>query len=356
MDVTFLIGNGFDLNLGLKTKYTDFYDSYIESNKELDENNCIKKFCRIIEKDKRYETWADFEAAFAKNAFGTKDDVRDILADFTVKFAEYLKVQVQLCGYGDPNIIDMFGKFLLSGYDNLETRDKKIIKNLYNKKDDEYNILKDDEYNILNFINFNYTDTFDILVNAFKKSGISNDVMLPPINIHGKLNENIIIGIDSISQFKDYNLKRNMSVEKYCVKRVINELVGEFDIENAYIRAIENSKIVYAYGISFGKSDQSRWKVITEWMKKDHSHKLVIYKYGVDYKKYDVAYSLKRLDRIDEYKDEYLEILGFEKNEFEQYHDQIFVIDSTDVLQFKLVNDGSPKTDNSEETKEAVTV
>ena len=31
MGVTFLIGNGFDLNLGMKTRYTDMYDSYIKS-------------------------------------------------------------------------------------------------------------------------------------------------------------------------------------------------------------------------------------------------------------------------------------------------------------------------------------
>lgn len=29
MNVTFLIGNGFDINLGLKTSYKDFYEQYI---------------------------------------------------------------------------------------------------------------------------------------------------------------------------------------------------------------------------------------------------------------------------------------------------------------------------------------
>ena len=28
MNVTFLIGNGFDLGIGLKTAYSDFYDIY----------------------------------------------------------------------------------------------------------------------------------------------------------------------------------------------------------------------------------------------------------------------------------------------------------------------------------------
>lgn len=344
MNVTFLIGNGFDINLGLKTRYTDFYDLYIKSNKERDENDSIKKFCNIIENDERYETWADFEAAFAKNAFGTEIDVREILADFTVKFANYLKTQTQLCDYGHKDLIEQFVHFLLKGYTNLENRDKKNIERSYKKHEGEAARF--------NFVNFNYTDTLEILVDIVKEKYIIKSI----INIHGKLNENIIIGIDSIDQFEDGDLKNNESVERYCVKCVINDLMGNSDIEKKFIEIIESSTIVYAYGISFGKSDQSRWKVITEWMKKDLSNKLVIYKYGVDYKKYDVAYSLKRLDRIDEYKDEYLEILGFEKDEFEYYRDQIFVLDSTDVLQFKLINDEPSKADSSEETKEAATV
>ena len=39
MNITFFIGNGFDLNLGLKTGYIDFYEwihkKYESSNKEV---------------------------------------------------------------------------------------------------------------------------------------------------------------------------------------------------------------------------------------------------------------------------------------------------------------------------------
>lgn len=355
MNVTFLIGNGFDINLGLKTRYTDFYDSYIESNKNRDENDSIKKFCDIIENDERYETWADFEAAFAKNAFGAKNDVRDILDDFTVKFSDYLKAQTQLCNYGDnTTITDQFRFFLADGYKLLEKGDRNVIGALYETKFKQ-------ELNKIFFINFNYTNTLDRLVDLLKGRGplitnLMNTIFKPVIHIHGKLNHNIIIGVDSVKQFKNEKLKNNQAVEKCCVKRAINKSVGNLDIEKEFIKIIESSTIVYVYGISFGKSDQSRWDVITGWMKNDTSHKLVIYKYGVDYKQYDIAYSAKRLDLIDEYKDEYLEMLGFEKDEFEQYHDQIFVIDSTDVLKFKLINDEPSKADSSEETKEAVTV
>lgn len=43
MNITFLIGNGFDIQMGLKTSYTDFYDNVVAS--KLTENqiyNSIK--------------------------------------------------------------------------------------------------------------------------------------------------------------------------------------------------------------------------------------------------------------------------------------------------------------------------
>lgn len=43
MKITFLIGNGFDINLGLKTKYKDFVNHYKQINYEentfIDEKN-----------------------------------------------------------------------------------------------------------------------------------------------------------------------------------------------------------------------------------------------------------------------------------------------------------------------------
>ena len=37
----YIIGNGFDLNLGMKTRYTDMYDSYINSESS---NEIIAQF------------------------------------------------------------------------------------------------------------------------------------------------------------------------------------------------------------------------------------------------------------------------------------------------------------------------
>ena len=62
MNVTFLIGNGFDLNLGLKTKYSDFITTYCAENDK--DSDLIKKFKKNIHKNP--DLWASAELAFGQ--------------------------------------------------------------------------------------------------------------------------------------------------------------------------------------------------------------------------------------------------------------------------------------------------
>ena len=86
MRVTFIFGNGFDVNLGLKTKYEHFYPTYLKSCEMLSENNCIKRFSQKIKGD-NYENWSDFEWAFSQNAEGSHQEIGEIIADFNDKYA-----------------------------------------------------------------------------------------------------------------------------------------------------------------------------------------------------------------------------------------------------------------------------
>ena len=48
MNVTFMIGNGFDLRLGMKTRYTDMYDGYISTPSD---NEIIEIFKATLKSD-----------------------------------------------------------------------------------------------------------------------------------------------------------------------------------------------------------------------------------------------------------------------------------------------------------------
>lgn len=90
LNILYVIGNGFDLNLGLKTSYKDFYDHYhsIESS---------KKDIDLLKKDlsDNYNNWADLELALGSytEKLESSDVFDEVFEDILQQLAEYLKKQ-----------------------------------------------------------------------------------------------------------------------------------------------------------------------------------------------------------------------------------------------------------------------
>ncbi|MEX2350039.1 MAG: AbiH family protein, partial [Flavobacteriaceae bacterium] len=87
MKILYILGNGFDLNLGLKTSYRDFYESYktIESNK----NNVNNLKMNISE---NFKNWSDLELALGQytEEFKTLEDFDEVIEDIGEQLSEYL--------------------------------------------------------------------------------------------------------------------------------------------------------------------------------------------------------------------------------------------------------------------------
>lgn len=64
MKITYIIGNGFDINLGLRTSYENFYKWYVRQSSEKDPD-VVKKFKseinNHIEKKGTEINWSDLE-------------------------------------------------------------------------------------------------------------------------------------------------------------------------------------------------------------------------------------------------------------------------------------------------------
>ncbi|MDE7193392.1 MAG: bacteriophage abortive infection AbiH family protein, partial [Oscillospiraceae bacterium] len=165
MNITFMIGNGFDVNLGLKTKFTDFYDTYFKSELDREVPKSVKNFIQLVLKDKdkfgNLDKWSDFEKAFAENMEGSVDDVGEILEDFTIQFAEYLRKEDEKCDYSNENVLKQFEDFLFLSYNLVENLDKQKISSFYAQRARYSN---NNPINDVNFINFNYTSTLNTLV------------------------------------------------------------------------------------------------------------------------------------------------------------------------------------------------
>lgn len=94
MQITFMIGNGFDLKLGMKTSYSDVYNSYINTSST---SPIIRGFKNELRKDapNGYTTWGDFEMAMARYArnFKTEADFVSCVRDFKSHMANHLDAE-----------------------------------------------------------------------------------------------------------------------------------------------------------------------------------------------------------------------------------------------------------------------
>ena len=97
MNITFIIGNGFDIGLGLKTSYSDFISEYADLSQPHDPHALEYKLKDQINKNRL--SWADAEVAFAKLSFdsilkGCKkfdESFLDLLSRFQNAIVKYLE-------------------------------------------------------------------------------------------------------------------------------------------------------------------------------------------------------------------------------------------------------------------------
>lgn len=294
MNITFIIGNGFDINLGAMTSYNDFYKSltpfkiigneiyrdiiqfkipgpiinnelinkYTEiktSNNELEEEcrvfipenkidnfNEFKEVVKLLEKYNytlvsNFDKWSDLEKGLGKylgnvtlenieKFFNDYENLRSDLEHYLSKEGKNL-----MHSYDDEVNINELKNSLIKFYDFLTPKDKKDIKKI---------ISKYREVVTYNFISLNYTDFLDKFIDLARKNEIlrkSNinslnyeNIFSPIIHIHGKLDEEMIIGVDNKTQIFNNDIRDNEEIT-YLIKPLCNEELRNEKIHYARI-------------------------------------------------------------------------------------------------------------------------
>lgn len=278
MNITFLIGNGFDINLGLKTRYTDFYPYYLKKHPE----EMIAKF---ISQDNNYENWADLELRLGEMLkLISKDKSEEFLDSKSVLeecLTEYLKNQNDLFEIRDlEKATKEFKKNIINFSDEFNDEEKEKYKSTISTYRNEINF---------SFITFNYTDALDRIIEEcqkgtnvigyFKDSNSDTRQMkiLKPLHIHGRLDEGMVLGVNDESQISNESLKSDNDFKDYFIKQNVLKESGNLNIEKAK-KIIDNSNYVCLFGLSIGDTDSLWWKyLLDEWLQKNLNNRLVIY-------------------------------------------------------------------------------
>ncbi|CZQ80462.1 AbiH family protein [Trichococcus collinsii] len=326
MKITFLIGNGFDLNLGLKTTYKDFYKNYLSTLDSKSINNNI--LYRYI--DKNIEDWVDFETRLGlftfppnssdsgrvnllKQAKSLSDDNDFIenelnnninfssdvflsaLTDFRKSFKKYLIQESKRLDNVNRLLGAVLYKGLTSFSDDYNDNEKISIYSNMNNQATFSNAARKLSIDY-SFLTFNYTeflelgkiyiDSNEVSQQISKNFNDEADTDLEIItsigqvyHIHSKLNGGMFLGVDNDSQL---NSEVFSAKELSILIKPLSNQIHNNNITDRADKEIASSNIIVIYGTALGVTDLTWWKKIITFLQNRESHMVLIHKFDLE--------------------------------------------------------------------------
>lgn len=334
MNIVYLIGNGFDINLGLKTRYKDFYNYYMQQPSS---NIHVRELKSNIDYD--IELWSDLELALANHTkFFNNDSTSEfieVLDDIQDNLAEYIDIQDT-----DFAINDVSKKKFIDNIcfpeKYLDLNDKQEIEKLKENSFDDY---------FISVINFNYTNTFKKIFPLQKKDEILSGMEIQDflrsyyfngeIHIHGTTSSNMLIGVNDYSQINNEEFQKNSFIIENFVKEKMNDLSNTLRKEEC-IKLIDSASLICIFGMSFGETDKFWWKKIINKISEGNT-RLIIFDV-------DQSFNERRQYRKKSYevkiRKKLLKYADFSENEIERIGKKIYVCLNTDMFKIRRILGG----------------
>lgn len=296
MNLTYLIGNGFDIGLGLKTSYRDFLDCYLCDVLSRNDPPSVTVLKKIIKSD--IDRWSDAEKAVGEidyPEFGKNCDI-GLSGGAATAFDD-------ICGKLKKYISSCEGKFQRKIPDGISSKFRRALVSIYTWLIDanaRSRFMSGVTRMDINFINFNYTKILSMLIGNVpnveeidvdgEKVGVSFN---PPLHIHGRVSDagcdgsndvkEIVFGIGDVSQLTGLPYEKHKvqfeqvralleKKDKEMVKRPTSSVA-------AARKVLEQSDYIVLFGISVGVTDCFWWNAILEIMRENEKVKIVFAPY-----------------------------------------------------------------------------
>ncbi len=319
-NVTFIIGNGLDLSLGLKTSYRDFY-YYVQQHGLHPKNRIYQQIKENL------LTWAHFEVALGqytqyiesvpeKDRKKESESFHEDLQEIIVDLGGYLELQE----VSAQDLVNDY-KFSLNQHGFFEELASDDQKRRVQAHLQGYPVE-------INLITLNYTRTLEKILTGkanIDELGLSFQT---PLHMHGETSELLTIGVSEVSQ-----LYTGMSQQEKndLIKPRLIAALNDGRIE-ALRRIIANSSLIIFFGASIGETDKYIWDYIIQWLRENNGRHIIIHKY-------DTNYSVKarqspRVQRQfdNDVQDNLLKYSRLDDNDKDGLRKQIFVIHNTKKL------------------------
>lgn len=278
MNIVYLIGNGFDLNLGMRTKYEHFYEYYLPIC-ENDNILHIKNLKNTIEKEK--DNWSDLESALGKylnNDMGREDAVA--LHDHLIEhLPKYLASEEERYVIKEQRAA--MNKYLIAPQNTLLPTEKAFI--------DAYFAGKKNESWDIKIITFNYTKSIERLLGnislplqisqhlGVNRSSSYANTLSAIEHIHGFVDERMVLGVNDTGQISNVALREETDVIDRYVKPSCNDTYG-LGHDQICQQWIDRANLICLFGLSYGDTDKKWWEAIGRALIK--GCKIIIFEYS----------------------------------------------------------------------------
>lgn len=322
MNITYMIGNGLDISLGLRTRYADFYE-YIKNNYS-EKNDEKNEILESISNDT--ELWSDLELELGNYTKNIKDDTENLEKFYRDKFEidimlrEYLKMEQNKIDWDDNDKMNKFKtefvRQIVSFYDYFKTSDKTDIYNLIKNQSLKYYL-----------ISFNYTDIIKRGIQLNKLADIDE------FYLHGTLeDDDAILGVNDLDQIKNKKFNSNHEMLLSMCKLEINKYIGENKVKKAE-EILDSSTIVCIFGMSIGETDKHWWGKIVDNLNRGLIKMIIIFNYKPNLDKRNHVEVWREEERVKK------QLLGYASEENEakvNLKDKIKVICNSDIFKLEL--------------------
>ncbi|XOV67080.1 MAG: AbiH family protein [Fluviicola sp.] len=315
MNILYVLGNGFDLNVGLSTSYRDFYDYY----------KAVRTFNKSIQQLKsdiyeNIENWSDLELSLgeytvnfdsAEEFLNVFEDIGDNLADYLLKVEKELKINEHSC--------ERLKKQLCRPEQFLPKAQQNIISKFRNTWSEEKWFVE--------VITFNYTKTFEKLINTesdyehISYHGNQKPIIYRGIkHVHGYMDSRMVMGVNDFNQVANNSLVSSQSFIDAFIKVESNKSM-QHTIDDQCEYQISNANLICLFGCSIGSTDRIWWEHIGQRILKGNCLLIIFSKEQDiperrDYKKN--AFRNQVVDR-------FLKQSGLNKDEQKEVQKKIFV-------------------------------
>lgn len=264
----YIIGNGFDLAQGMKSRYGDFYPYYLNQESS---NEAIQLLKNEIKGN--IGDWSDMELALGKftQKIGSESLFTELYYDLCDNLSAYLQAEAEKRQLSpDPKILGDF----FEPYRYLEPVDQRTYQGYFTRLID-----RDIKRLKINIITLNYTDTIEKLTGFSKGSHSTYGDVYYWINRichrHGRIGDTILLGVNDESQVANESFKQNQVVTD-CLVKPASIVSMRSDNDLLCKDMISEAGIIILFGVSLGETDACLWNDIVKTLdRKDPS--LIVY-------------------------------------------------------------------------------